>query len=250
MITRQYGLIGYPLSHSFSKGYFTAKFRRENISDAIYDNFPIESIDKFPELVESVELLSGLNVTIPYKEKIIPFLDDLDPVAQAIGAVNTIKVGREKNTIVLKGFNTDVHGFDASLGELLQPNHQKALILGTGGASKAIAHVLDSRGISYLFVSRASGQDNRIEYKDLSYAIMEEYTLVINTTPLGMYPQVESCPPIPYEALNESHLLYDLTYNPELTKFLSLGLSRGTTIQNGLKMLHLQAEKAWEIWNT
>jgi shikimate dehydrogenase len=244
MPSRLFGLIGYPLSHSFSKGYFTAKFEREGISDARYELFPLEDISQFPELVAEHDDLCGLNVTIPYKTAVIPYLDELEEEAKAIGAVNTILFTDGKS----KGFNTDVFGFQESFSRKLQSHHQRALVLGTGGASKAVAYALKQLGISFQYVSRTASSE-AIAYEQVTEAMLSEYHILINTTPLGMYPKVEELPSLPYTALSESHYLYDLVYNPSLTAFLEKGIAVGATTENGLDMLHLQAEKAWEIWN-
>jgi shikimate dehydrogenase len=243
---RQFGLIGYPLGHSFSKGYFSQKFKAENITNAQYNNYPLEQIIEFESLLEKGGQLSGLNVTIPYKEQIIPFLDELDDKALAIGAVNTIRF-QEGKTI---GYNTDVYGFVESLAPLLKSNNQmKALILGTGGASKAVAFGLQELDIPFLFVS-GSKKEHTISYEALNFETVASHQLIVNTTPLGMFPNVNQCPPIAYGAISSEHILYDLVYNPEETLFLKRGKQQGATIKNGLEMLHLQAEKAWEIWNS
>ncbi len=236
---RKYGLIGYPLSHSFSPGYFRNKFDEEQIPDARYDLYPIDKIEDF----ERIKNMSGLNVTIPYKEAVIPFLDELSPEAREIGAVNTICF-KEKSKI---GYNTDTYGFEHSLVPLWGVDRpESALVLGTGGAAKAVWFVLDKLGIKYLKVSRSSGD---IQYQDIQPENLTATRLIINTTPLGMSPNIESCPELPYDALTKDHILYDLVYNPEKTLFLRHGLSRGATVKNGLEMLRLQAEKSWEIWN-
>jgi shikimate dehydrogenase len=242
---RQYGLIGHPLSHSFSKGYFTDKFLREDIRDCHYKNFPLESIDDFPALLNDHPELCGLNVTIPYKEAILPYLDELDEDAARIGAVNTIRFTESG----LTGFNTDVHGFQQSLQPLLPAQKIKALILGTGGASKAVTFVLDRLEIPYLLVSRTADAPGRLAYEALNKQIVQTHQLIINTTPLGMYPAVEAMPKIPYGAIGGEHILYDLVYNPSTTRFLESGQARGARIKNGLEMLEIQAEKAWAIWN-
>jgi shikimate dehydrogenase len=245
----QYGLIGYPLSHSFSKGYFTEKCSKENIADSSYENYPLTSIDEFRKLIETQGYtLRGLNVTIPYKQQIIPFLDELSTDAQQIGAINTIKFKTENNNIKLIGYNTDVYGFEYSLKEHLQTSHNQALILGTGGASLAVKYVLEKLGIAYRFVSRTPSI-GQLSYEDIDSQTIKNHTLIINTTPLGMYPKIDQCPPLPYEALTPEHYLYDLVYNPEETLFLQKGKAQGCKIKNGLQMLHLQAEKAWQIWN-
>ncbi|MDP4266598.1 MAG: shikimate dehydrogenase [Bacteroidota bacterium] len=244
---RIFGLIGYPLSHSFSQKYFNDKFQNEGITDSDYKLFPLKNIYDLRSLLTS-ELI-GLNVTIPYKEKIIQFLDDIDPIADEVGAVNTIKIKYESGKYILKGYNTDVYGFEQSIKPLLNIHHQKALILGTGGASKAVYYVLKNIGIECLFVSRNPQMNNSISYETLNKTVIESFKLIINTTPLGMYPNIKEVPPIPYEFLSENHFLYDLIYNPKETLFLHEGKKAGAIIQNGLNMLYFQAEKAWEIWN-
>jgi shikimate dehydrogenase len=244
---RKFGLIGYPLSHSFSKGYFTEKFLRENLSDCEYLNFPIDSITKFPEILLKNPELCGLNVTIPYKEQLFPFLDEIDPEAKRIGAINTIKFIQGERKKILKGFNTDVYGFSASLMEIMAEKIDNALILGTGGASKAVAYSLDELGIKYNFVSRKPGH---LSYGNIDKRTILEHRLIINTTPLGTFPDVDNCPGIPYDFLSSSHILFDLIYNPAETVFLRKGREKGATTINGLRMLHLQAEKSWEIWNS
>ncbi|HHJ10008.1 MAG TPA: shikimate dehydrogenase [Bacteroidetes bacterium] len=245
---RKFGLIGYPLSHSFSKSYFTDKFSREGIKDVVYENYPLESIRELPELIRSVPDLEGLNVTIPYKEKVIPFLNDLAGEAKVINAVNTIKIIRTDG-IRLTGYNTDVWGFETSLRPLLKPWHTFALILGTGGAAKAIEYVLKKLDIEVWFVSRHPRGNRAIRYDELTGLMLQRIKLIINTTPLGMYPDTDTCPDIPYRFLTSDHLLYDLVYNPEETLFMKLGKERKATVVNGLQMLEQQAEKAWEIWN-
>jgi len=248
---RTFGLIGFPLEHSFSAQYFSQKFSKLGITDAQYLNFPIESIHLFPSLFDKGYKLCGLNVTIPYKQAVIPYLHKLSEVAQAIGAVNTIKISNSANDKpILTGYNTDEYGFRISLLEYLKPYHTKALILGTGGAAKAIEYVLKNLGIQYLYVSRQPKNEGQIGYNSLTRDLMNEYLLIINTTPVGMYPHVNDAPPIPYEFITPHHLLYDLIYNPAITQFMSLGAKYGATTVNGSKMLMLQAEKAWEIWNT
>jgi len=244
-----YGLIGYPLSHSFSKDFFTRKFAEEKISNTAYQNFPINDIQEFPGLLASNPGLRGLNVTIPYKEKIIPFLDRIDPVAAEIGAVNAIKFSSDGNNKILTGYNTDAFGFRTSLEEILPPNQkiENALILGTGGASKAIAYSLKQMNIRFEFVSSSS--KSALGYESLTREIIENCGLIVNTSPLGTFPNVHECPAIPYGFMNEKHILFDLVYNPALTIFLQKGLEQGATICNGLKMLEYQALKAWAIWN-
>ncbi|HEX3009202.1 MAG TPA: shikimate dehydrogenase [Bacteroidales bacterium] len=245
---RTFGLIGYPLSHSFSKGYFSDKFLKEKLDDCSYNNYPIEDIGLLHQVLAGNPSLQGLNVTIPYKEKVIPFLDDISAEAKEIGAVNTIRIAHRNNKLHLKGFNTDVYGFMESLRPLLQQHHQRALVLGTGGASKAVHFALRKLGISATSVSRNKSENNLV-YDDLSEDVFCEHKLIVNTTPLGTYPNVEGCPPLPYQYLTPEHLLYDLVYNPPVTAFLDHGLQHGCTVKNGLEMLHLQAEKAWQIWN-
>ena len=240
-----YALIGKNISYSFSKGYFTEKFKKEHIN-AQYINFDIVSIEELPKLISSFPNLKGMNVTIPYKESIIPFLSELDPIAQQIGAVNTIQILPNGN---LKGYNTDYYGFWKSLQPLLKSHHTKALILGTGGASKAVAYALQKNHISYRFVSRTVTDEN-ISYQNINSSLLKEYTLIINCTPLGTFPNTELFPPIAYEFLSEKHLLFDLIYNPEKTTFLAKGKIQGTSICNGYSMLIFQAETSWEIWNT
>ena len=242
---RQFGLIGYPLSHSFSKGYFAEKFQKEGIADCQYDVFPVADIEDFVELCEQHKNLAGLNVTIPYKEKIIPFLDELNEEAAAIGAVNTIKFINGKKI----GYNSDCYGFEMSLKPLLKPYHTNALILGTGGASKAVEYVLKKLGISFQYVSRNKSA-NTINYDELDEHIIHHSKLIINSTPLGMYPDIENSPDIPYDFITDKHLLYDLIYNPEETQFLKKGKQHGAQTKNGLEMLYLQAEKSWKIWNS
>lgn len=242
---KQFGLIGYPLSHSFSKGYFAEKFAKENIVDCKYDVFPLEKIEDFVELCNDKKNLIGLNVTIPYKEKIIPFLDELDETAANIGAVNTIKFSNGKKI----GYNSDAYGFEMSLIPLLKQHHTKALILGTGGASKAVEYVLRKLGISFQYVSR-NKNEKAISYEEVNELIIHNSKLIINTTPIGMYPNVNNAPEIPYNVITDKHLLYDLIYNPEETLFLKKGKEKGAQTKNGLEMLYLQAERSWEIWNS
>lgn len=242
---KQFGLIGYPLSHSFSKGYFSEKFQKESILNCQYDIFPLEKIEDFTDLCAQYKNLKGLNVTIPYKEKIIPFLDELNDEAQEIGAVNTIKFTNGKMT----GYNTDCYGFEMSLKPLLKAHHTSALILGTGGASKAVEYVLKKLGISFQYVSRTKSSTS-ISYNDVNSFIIQHSTLIINSTPIGMYPNVEDAQHLPYNFITNNHLLYDLIYNPEETQFLKEGKSRGAQTKNGLEMLYLQAERSWEIWNS
>jgi shikimate dehydrogenase len=242
---RQFGLIGFPLSHSFSKGYFANHFLTEKILDAHYENFPIESIDLFKSLWENNPSLLGLNVTIPYKKQVIPFLQYPSSVVQSIQACNCIRLYDG----ALYGYNTDVIGFEKSLLPSLKPHHQKALIFGTGGAAAAVAWVLQKLGIAYQLVSRTASE-GCIAYESLSPEVIEAHTLLIQTSPVGMYPNVYEAPTLPYEAITSKHHLYDLIYNPAETKFLTMGAAQGATTQNGLEMLHLQADASWEIWNS
>ena len=240
-----FGLIGFPLSHSFSQRYFTEKFLREGITDAEYALFPIDQIDAFPRLWENQPDLKGLNVTIPYKEKVIPYLSVLSDVVQKTGACNCIK----KTSKGLVGYNTDVTGFEQVLLRNLKPIHRKALILGTGGAAKAVQYVLHKNDIEFIGVSRQHGP-GKLTYQELDEEIMREHLLIINTTPLGMYPQTDSAPDIPYDILTRDHFLFDLVYNPAKTLFLERGEARGSFIQNGADMLAIQAEESWRIWTT
>jgi len=247
MDTKLFGLIGYPLEHSFSVAYFSKKFEEEKI-DAVYRNYPMKDISGFTSLVKSEPSLKGLNVTVPYKGKIIPYLDGLSETARKIRAVNTICFCKREGRLTLLGHNTDVIGFERSLREHLQDRHSGALVLGTGGASSAVAYVLEKLGIEFMRVSRSGGND-RIRYGDLDAGLIRRHLLVINTTPLGMYPDVDSCPQIPFEGVTPDHLLFDLVYNPAKTRFLQRGEERGATILNGYDMLVFQAEASWEIWN-
>jgi shikimate dehydrogenase len=242
---RLFGLIGYPLAHSFSKKYFTEKFEKEMLSDCAYENFPIISVEKFTSILQNYPQLKGLNVTIPYKEQIIPFLDEASETVKAIGACNCIKIFNGK----LIGHNTDTTAFERSLKKELQPNHKKALILGTGGSAKAVEFVLRKLNIEYRYVSRKSTGEN-LTYEQVTPSVIEEYELIINTTPLGMFPDISMVPLIPYDALTAKHFLFDLIYNPEKTLFLQRGEEKGATIKNGLEMLVIQAEESWRIWNS
>jgi len=241
---KTYGLIGFPLSHSFSQKYFKEKFQREKILNREFKNFSLESIDEFPSLIKQNPNLAGLSVTIPYKQSVIRFLEGIDATAKKIGAVNCVRVSDRK------GFNTDIIGFMQSIQPLLKPYHHKALILGSGGASKAIQYVLKKMKIDYYLVSRIKNKDSKNKtYSDLNQEIIAAHSIIINATPLGMFPDINNYPRIPYEFLTPKHLLYDLNYNPQETLFLKKGKEKGAQIKNGLEMLHVQAEKAWEIWN-
>lgn len=243
----KFGLIGYPLGHSFSKNFFNQKFHSENI-DAEYVNFEIPTISELPRILQNNHDLAGLNVTIPYKEQVIPYLDELSPDAKAIGAVNVIKFRRQKGKLKLIGYNSDIIGFVDSLEPLLEAHHKKALILGTGGASKAVFHGLKKLGIEAKFVTRKA-KEGMFTYEDLTPEVMNEYKVIVNCTPVGMYPRANEYPNIPYECLTPKHLLYDLLYNPDTTLFMKKGADRGAVTKNGLEMLLLQAFAAWDIWN-
>lgn len=245
---KQYGLIGFPLGHSYSKAYFSQKFVNEQI-EAEYLNFEIENIQDFPQLIEAYPDLRGLNVTKPHKEVIIPYLHEVDQSAAEIGAVNVVACRKEADgQTFLKGYNSDVVGFRESIRPLLNATHQKALLLGTGGAAKAAYQGLKQLGITPVYVSRTK-QKNGFTYADLDQTIVSQHTVIVNATPLGMHPHTEQYPDIPYHLLTSKHLLFDLIYNPEETAFLRLGKEKGAIIKNGLEMLHLQAEAAWSYWN-
>jgi len=246
---RQFGLIGYPLGHSFSRGFFSEKFANEGLDDCRYDNFPIEKIVLLPGLIHENSNLCGLNVTIPYKEQVIPFLAEIDPEAAEIGSVNTVHITRRDSGTYLKGYNTDAYGFSMSIKPLLLNGYKKALVLGTGGSSKAVVYALQQMQMEVICVSRKPAHAGIRSYADLSEALIAEAEIIVNATPAGMYPQTDTCPPIPYEHLTGRHLLFDLVYNPDQTLFMKKGIDKGARVTNGLKMLHLQAEKSWEIWN-
>lgn len=244
----KYGLIGYPLGHSFSISFFNQKFADEGIN-AKYENFEISSIDQLQEILDINPNLRGLNVTIPYKEKVIEFLDNITPEAQAIGAVNVIRVTHEGKKIKLKGYNSDVIGFTQSIEPMLDKKwHQKALILGTGGASKAINYGLKSLGLETVFVSRYQ-RPGTIQYEQITPEVIKEYNVIVNCTPLGMYPHTDECPRLPYEAMDYHTILYDLIYNPDETLFMKRGREQGAEVKNGLEMLLLQAFASWEFWH-
>ena len=244
---KKYGLLGYPLGHSFSRNYFNQKFEAERI-DAEYLNFEIPEIKEIKNVIKENPELNGLNVTIPYKEQVIPYLDDLDEDARLIGAVNVIKFSKGLfGKVKLKGYNSDIIGFKQSIEPLLKEHHRKALILGTGGASKAVFQGLKQLGVASTFVSRKA-KEYCITYEEITPKTMEQYTVIVNTTPLGMYPNVNACPDIPYDLLTSDHLLYDLLYNPDETLFMRKGKEKGAVVKNGLEMLLLQAFAAWEIW--
>ena len=242
----KYGLIGYPLGHSFSRQYHNERFERENIA-AVYDNYELPDISLLPELVARETALRGLNVTIPYKQSVMTYLDAVDSVAQRVGAVNVIKIERDNNRVRMVGYNSDYTGFRNSLVPLLQPHHRHALVLGTGGASKAVCAALHDLNIATTSVSRTPGE-GKISYEELSPEVMEAHTLIVNATPLGMYPRVTDCAPIPYWHITPRHLCYDVVYNPQQTAFMQRCALQGATVCNGLQMLYGQADAAWDIW--
>ena len=239
----KYGIIGFPLGHSFSRGFFTEKFTREGI-DAQYLNFEIPDVAMLKDILRENPELRGLNVTLPHKQTVIPLLDELSDEAREIGAVNVIRVREGK----LKGFNSDIIGFTESIRPLLQPHHKKALILGTGGASRAIRVGLSRLGIEWTYVTR-SPREKMLAYSDLTPEVMKEYSVIVNCSPVGMFPKVDQAPAIPYELLTPKHLLFDLVYNPEDTLFMQKGREQGAIVKNGLEMLYLQAVASWRFWN-
>ena len=243
-----FGLIGYPLSHSFSALYFSEKFSRENISGCEYRLFPLQQIADLTKLIEETDGIRGLNVTIPYKRTVIPLLDELSPEAEASGAVNTIKIDFRDGKNILKGYNTDIRGFEKACTPLLLPTDISALVMGTGGASCAVTFVLEKLGVQYKLVSRVSGRADYC-YEDIDKRIIKNCSLIINCTPLGMYPDVASYPELPYEALTPDHMVFDLVYNPPVTSLMKKAMERGCRVTNGLEMLHLQAEESWRLWN-
>lgn len=245
---RKFGLIGYPLGHSFSQKYFTEKFSRENINNCSYDNYPLKHIELLPGLIAGNPELCGLNVTIPHKTAVLKFIDVMEPSIDEIGAANVLKFRRTGNDITVYGFNTDVTGIRDSITPYLRDNIKNVLILGTGGSSKAAAYTMKTMGMNVKFVSR-SGKDSILSYSDLSPDHFRSADIIINTTPLGMSPDISSKPEIDYRLLNEKHILFDFVYNPEYTSFLKAGKERGCTIITGLKMLYSQADQSWEIWN-
>ncbi|MCW2120096.1 shikimate dehydrogenase family protein [Flavobacterium sp. 7A] len=243
---KRFGLLGKNISYSFSRGYFTEKFKTGNFEGCSYENFDLPDITTFPNIInDNNEEIKGINVTIPYKELVIQYLDKLSKKAAKIGAVNTIKITKKGK---LKGYNTDYYGFKKSLQPLLQPHHKKALILGTGGASKGVAFALGELGIAYTFVSR-NLKENTINYSQLNEETFKHYHIIINCTPVGTSPDIDACPAIPYDFFTQQHIAYDLIYNPAETTFLQKAKAKGAQIKNGLRMLELQAEKSWEIWN-
>jgi shikimate dehydrogenase len=244
---RKFGLIGYPLGHSFSKKYFTEKFSREHIKGCSYENYPLTNISQITDLIMDNEL-EGLNVTIPYKSSVIKFLDKIDPEAEAVGALNVIKIKRTTDKTELRGFNSDIIGIMDTLIPVLSPEIKNALVLGTGGSSKAVCHVLKKINVHYTLISREK-KSFCLTYSDINSEILGKTRLIINTTPLGMYPETKSKPDLNYDLLGSKHILFDLVYNPEITEFLKMGKERRCTILSGIKMLHSQAERSWEIWN-
>lgn len=240
-----FGLVGKDIDYSFSIKYFSDKFKSQNIENCVYKNFDIPEITYFPQIIKKNRGLKGLNVTIPYKQEVIPYLDTLSRKAEETGAVNTIRITRKGK---LKGYNTDIYGFEKSLKPLLKPHHTRALILGKGGASKAVVWVFEKLGIAYKYVSR-NPDKNQLCYAEITKGIMDEFTIIVNCTPLGTFPNIEECPKLNYDCFSDKHIAFDLIYNPSETKFLQLARQNGATTKNGYEMLVFQAEKAWRIWN-
>ncbi|HNW57112.1 MAG TPA: shikimate dehydrogenase [Bacteroidales bacterium] len=245
---RIYGLIGNPLGHSFSKKYFSEKFLNEHITDCFYENYQLISLDKLPRLIEENPDLCGFNVTIPYKSEIFSYLDMIEPEAVKIGAVNVVKIKRAEGKVKLCGYNSDITGITDTLAPFIKGHVRNAMVLGTGGASKAVCYVLDKFGLNITLISR-NRKTGVLSYSDITHELIEKTDLIINTTPLGMFPNIEGKPDLDYSLLGKKHILFDLVYNPEKTAFLKSGEERGCTILTGLKMLRSQAEKAWKIWN-
>lgn len=245
-----YGLIGHPLNHSFSKQYFSEKFIQENRNNSRFLDFDFPTLTKFKELIDQHKNLKGLSVTIPHKKAIIRYMDAIDPIARSVGAINCIKVTRQHNDFKLTGYNTDIIGFERSFIPMLKSFHRKALILGTGGAAQAVAFVLEKLKIDYIFVSRKPAACKQIRYEIIDQEIMKDHSIIINTTPLGMFPDNNQKPSIPYKEITKQHYLFDLIYNPEKTKFLTLGEEQGAQIKNGFEMLQIQAVESWKIWNS
>ena len=244
---RTYGIIGTPLSHSRSKSYFEKKFREENLEDCRYENYPLHDISELPGLISRESSLSGLNVTIPYKESVLRYIDRPDPLAVEIGAVNVLKINRIGVKVIVEGYNTDMPAFRDTLQPLLKEHHQRAMVLGSGGASRAVAFALKALGIKYSIVSR-SPKPNQLSYSMLDKSVIQNHPLIINATPVGMFPDISRFPKIPYDAITGDHLLYDLVYNPQETVFLIKGSAQGAAVKNGLEMLYRQAEMGWEMW--
>lgn len=240
------GLLGKNISYSFSRSYFKEKFEKENINNVSYENFDIENISLFPSIIKNTKGIKGLNVTIPYKQDVMPYLDKINKKAKAIGAVNTIRVTKKGKLV---GYNTDCYGFKKSIAPYLKPHHKRALILGTGGASKAVVFTLEKLNIECYYVSRTASKGISFTYDSLTEDDVKQHNVIVNCTPLGTFPNVEDCPNIAYDAISANHVLFDLIYNPSETKFLKLGKKKNATIVNGSKMLELQAEKAWKIWD-
>lgn len=243
---KTYGCVGYPLAHSFSKHYFEEKFKKKGIPNARFVNYEVEDIHNLPGIIESDSTLCGFSVTIPHKMAVIPFLEDIDETANAVGAVNSVKVS---NDGTLTGYNTDVHGFTEAISPFLKDHHTAALILGTGGAARAVQYALQQLRLPHLFASMYPENDDQVAYEALDEATATSHPVIVNCTPLGMFPDVGSFPPIPYEHLTKEHLLFDLTYNPPETAFMKKGAERGATVVNGQKMLEHQADLSWDIWN-
>lgn len=247
---REFGLIGYPLGHAYSQKYFEEKFKGLGIDDAKYTLFPISEIHKITNIISSHKNLCGLNVTTPYKELVIPFLHDLDPIVIKLGTVNVIRIKRTEDSFFLKGYNTDIFGLQRVIDKLLVPEGTKALILGSGGSGKTTSYVLEERGIPYTIVSRSPSNLQQITYNNLTEAVIKNHNLIINASPVGMYPKVNNCPSIPYQYITKDHICFDLVYNPAETLFLKKCADAGAKTVNGLEMLYEQADKAWEIWNS
>lgn len=247
---KTFGLIGYRLGYSFSKKFFTEKFEKEGLNEHEYVNFELDSIEEFPGIFEKNPNISGLNCTIPYKQQIMKFMDQIDAEAAEVGAVNTVKVIRDNGTLKLVGYNSDVYGFENSLKPMLSDKHKKALILGTGGASKAIKYILTKLGIEYVSASIEEQLfEKEIRYSNIDEKMIREHLIIINATPLGTFPNVDNCADIPYQIITADHVMFDLVYNPEETLFMKKGKEKGASVKNGLEMLHLQAIRSWEIWN-
>jgi shikimate dehydrogenase len=245
---RKFGLVGFPLGHSFSKKYFAEKFTNEHITDCIYENYPLTDILQLESLIASETELCGLNVTIPYKSLVIRFLDEIEPEAKEIGAVNVLKIKRIAGEIKLYGYNSDVRGIRDSLFPYINKGVNQAIVLGTGGSSRAVSHVLNHFGLKVVNISR-NKKPGCLTYSEIDLKLINNTQIIVNTTPLGMFPDIETKPDLDYDTLNKNHILFDLVYNPELTSFLRMGKEQGCTIISGIKMLHSQAERAWVIWN-
>ncbi len=247
-MARQFGIIGFPLAHSFSEKYFTEKFSREKIADCEFKPYPLKSIEEFPELIKN-NRFTGLSVTVPYKQSIIPFLTKMDDEAAAVGAVNSVRFEYKGKQIISTGYNTDVWGFTTLMTKVRMPKQLKALILGSGGAASAVAYVLQKKGIDYNIISRKPSSNIVINYNELNQEMMLEHNLIINATPVGMFPNVKKYPDIPIQCITPDHVCIDLIYNPARSSFLKISEKQGARILNGLAMLHAQADRSWEIWN-